>query len=115
LLDVGVVVFFVGSAAGELDAVLFAVPVEVVVDELRAVVRIDGLEWEGKRPAYRVQDIYDALLTLAHDAETLPPSAENVGEVKRVDELTRRVGARMRDQVNFAVPGLLYVPIIGLY
>src|SRR5690606_21155039 len=95
LFDVGVIVFFVGSAAGELDDTLLTVRVEVVVDELRAVVRIDGLEGKGKCPAYLVQGIHDALLTLAHKAEVLPPSGEDVGEVKRVDELARRVGARM--------------------
>src|SRR3990172_9313190 len=38
LLDVGVVVLLVGAAAGELDRVGLAVPIEVGVDELRAVV-----------------------------------------------------------------------------
>jgi hypothetical protein len=62
LLDVGVVILLVGAAPGELDALGLAVPVEMVVDELRAVVRVDPAEAEGQGAADRVQGRLDPRL-----------------------------------------------------
>jgi hypothetical protein len=44
----GVVVFLVGPTAGKLNLLGLAVAIEMVVDELRAVVRIDALERKGQ-------------------------------------------------------------------
>ena len=46
LLDVGLVVLVVGSAAGEGDVPVGAPGAEVVVDELAAVVRVDSEDRE---------------------------------------------------------------------
>src|SRR6202162_6391211 len=48
LLDVGVVVFLVGPAAGELDLLGLAVVPEMLVDELRAVVGVDAPQGKGQ-------------------------------------------------------------------
>ena len=42
LLDMGVVIFFVRASTGELDLVLITEGLEVVVDELLAVIGIDA-------------------------------------------------------------------------
>ena len=42
--DGGIVVFFVGPAAGELKAAFLAVAVQVVIDEFRAIVGVDVLQ-----------------------------------------------------------------------
>jgi len=50
LFDVGVVIFVVGAAAGELDRVfsLLKVTIEVVVEEFGAVVAVEAEEGEGQ-------------------------------------------------------------------
>jgi hypothetical protein len=42
LFDVSVVILFVGAAAGELNGLLITEGLEVVVDELTAVIGIDA-------------------------------------------------------------------------
>jgi len=68
LLDVGVVVFFVGTRSGELDSTaswaLLTEGKKVVVDKLAAVVRVDPLEGERKLVfdlGDRIQDTQGAL------------------------------------------------------
>src|SRR6266403_4966196 len=51
LFDVGVVVLLIGAAAGELDLLGLAVLPEMLVDELRAVVRVDAAQPEGQAGA----------------------------------------------------------------
>ncbi len=67
LLDVGVVVLLVGAAACELDLAGLAVPVEVGVDELRAVIGVDAFEREGERETHLLERRLHAGLALAHD------------------------------------------------
>ena len=50
LFDMGVVVFLVGPAAGELDVILIAERHEMAVDEFRAVVGIDAQQFERQSP-----------------------------------------------------------------
>jgi len=68
LLDVGVVVLPVGSGPGAGDALLLAVGVEVVVDELAAVVGVDTQEGEGKFLADVMDGATHSLLTLTQHA-----------------------------------------------
>ena len=52
LLDMGVVVLFIGPAPGEADLPVMAITVQIMVDELAAVVR-----WEGKKKSHnRITD-----------------------------------------------------------
>ena len=53
LLDVGLVVLVVGSTAGEGDLLLLAVALQVVVDELAAVVRVQAEQRIGQAAADR--------------------------------------------------------------
>src|SRR5437867_3279982 len=50
LLHVGAVIFRPRAAAGEDDALAGAVPIQGLVDELRAVVAVDAAQGTGRRP-----------------------------------------------------------------
>src|SRR3970282_2458258 len=65
LLDVGVVVLLVGTAAGELDLLGAAVADQVVVEELAAVVGVDAAEAEGQALAHVLEGGDDPSLALA--------------------------------------------------
>ena len=47
LLDVGIVIFFVRTAAGEMDFTLITIGLEVIVDEFRAIVGIHSQKLKG--------------------------------------------------------------------
>jgi hypothetical protein len=59
LLDVAAVVLVALPAAGEGDPLLLAVGEQVVIDELRAVVRVDAEQGEGQDPAHVVDGLFD--------------------------------------------------------
>ena len=94
LLDVGVVVFFVGSRAGELDSTaswaLLTESKKVVVDELAAVVRVDPLERERKLVFDLGDRIQDTQSALTHDGLALYPAGSNVDTVQAMDKLPNR-------------------------
>ena len=94
LLDVGVVVFFVGSRAGELDSTaswaLLTESKKVVVDELAAVVRVDPLERERKLVFDLGDRIQDTQGALTHDGLALYPAGSNVDTVQAMDKLPNR-------------------------
>ena len=66
LFDMSVVVFFVGASTGELDFFLITEGLEVIVDELRAVVGIDALELKR-------QSLFDFLHGIKHSDLGLCP------------------------------------------
>ena len=81
LLDVGVVVLLVRAPPGELNPVALAVPDEVGVDELGAVIGIDPPQGEGQRLPHRLQRLLHRVLAPAQDGPGLHPGGVNVREV----------------------------------
>ena len=55
LLDVGIIIFLVGPAPGELDLMRLAVVPEMLIDELRAIVGVDAAESKGQGLAQFLQ------------------------------------------------------------
>jgi hypothetical protein len=107
LLDVRVVVFFVGSRSGELNGAaslgsrsgelngaaswaLLTKGKKVVVDELAAVVRVDPLEGERKLVFDLGDRIQDTQGALTHDGLALYPAGSNVDTVQAMDKLPNR-------------------------
>src|SRR5262245_11397576 len=78
LLDVSAVVFLPGAAAGEGDAMLPAVGIEVLVDELAAVVAVEAHEWHGQSRADAMNAAADALLAFAPDRFELDPGRGDI-------------------------------------
>ena len=94
LLDVRVVVLFVGTRSGELNgAASWALLTEgkkVVVDELTAVVRVDPLEGERKMVFDLGDRIQDTQGALTHDGLALYPAGSNVDTVQAMEEFPNR-------------------------
>jgi len=82
LFDVSVVVFFVGPPSGKLNMVVLAVLVEVVVEEFRAVVRVDAAEFKWHACVHLDDCIDNARLPLTHYALCLNPRGVDVCEIK---------------------------------
>ena len=91
-----------------------AIAVEVMVDELRAVVGIDPTQ--GKRHCLPqvLEPLLDMVLTLAHDRARLHPGRVNVGHVERMQKLAVGAVAGMRDQVDLGEARHLDVPSVRL-
>jgi len=94
LLDVGIVVLFVGTRAGELDSaaswVLLTEGKKVVVDELAAVVGVDPLEGERELVFDLGDRIQDARGALTHDRLALHPAGGNVDAVQAMEKFPNR-------------------------
>ena len=110
LLDVGVVVLPVGSGPGEGDALLLAVGVEVVVDELAAVVGIDTQQGKGEVLTDVVDGATHSLLTLAHHAPAGYPAGGDVHGAEGIEVLAFGGFPAVGHQVYFQEAGLVLVP-----
>jgi len=84
LLDVRVVIPLVRAPARELDLLTLAVPVEMVVDELRPVVRIDPAQPEGQDLPDLLQGRLDVAFAAPQHGPGLDPGRMDVGGVERV-------------------------------
>ena len=114
LFDVGVVVFLVRPAARELNAAPSAIAIQVVIDKLRPIVRIDAAQREGQRAGDRIKRLPHPLLAFAHDRLCFDPRRVDVGHIQRMEELAFGAVAGMRDQVDFGKAGPCHVPALGL-
>ena len=114
LLDVGVVVLLVRPAARELDLLGLAVAVEMVVDELGAVVGVDPPEAEGQDLSDLLQGRLDAGFAATEDGPGLHPRRVDVGHVQRMGELAIGPVAGVGHQVELGEAGGGDVPVVGL-
>jgi hypothetical protein len=84
LFDVSVVVFVIGSAAGELDGLrpVDKMSVEVIVEELTSVITIEAED--GKREGFfDVLNVFqDSCFTLSPDGALFCPAG---GDINKVD------------------------------
>jgi hypothetical protein len=113
LLDVGIVVLLVGTAAGELNPMGLAVAKEVAVDELDTVIGVQALQREGQGRGDLLQGPVDAALALSQGCTSLGPGGGDVGKVQRVD--VRAIGSApaVVDQIDLAKPWRRDVPAVG--
>ncbi len=103
LLDVGLVVLFVGSRAGPFDAPVAAQEVgfDNFVEEFAAVIAVESEHRKG-------QAFFDPLKAYAHFAAAitpercqLSPTAMEVGECQAPEERSAAASSAMRDGVGF--------------
>ena len=113
LLDVRVIVLLVRPAPRELHLLGTAVAIEMLVDELGAIVGVDPEQGKGQSLAQLLQGLPHRLLALAQHRARFGPGGVNVGQVQRVAELTRSGIARVGDQINFGEAGRLDIPAVG--
>jgi len=107
LLDMGVVVFFVGPAAGEVDLAIRTVFFDMVVDELAAVVDVQPSEGKGEPQAHLFQSVHDASLSFPQNGPAFGPGGDDVGQVESVEELALAAASAVRDQVHLDPAGLV--------
>ena len=116
LFDVGIIVFVVGTASGEVDGLfsLDKVSQEVVVEKLGAVVRIEAEQGKGQG-SFDIFDLFqDIRFSFSPDSSLLGPSGGNINAVKRIGEHTREGFPAMGNGIGFKESGAGLVPLVGL-
>ena len=115
LFDMGVVIFMIGPASGELDGLfsLGEVFQEGSVEELTAVVAIEAEEREREG----FFDVFDLLkgagFAGSPDGALFSPSGGNVDEVDGICVHTGGGGAAMGDGIGFEEARSGFIPLIG--
>ena len=103
LFDVRVVIFVIGPASGELDG-LFSfgkVPLEVIVEELAAIITIEAEDGERKG-FFDVFDLFqDPCFTFSPYGALFGPSGGYIYEVDGIDVHSERGIATMSDRIGF--------------
>ena len=100
MLDVGLIVFLVGSAAGEGAVLLFAVALQIVIDEFGAVIRVQAQQCIGQAAAAHHKRGADGGLAAVEQAVQLYPTGFDVKHVQAVKVLTPCRFAAVRHQVD---------------
>ena len=113
LFNVRVVVFLVGPPPRELNLLPLAVAIEVMVDELRPVVRIDAPEPKREHLAHRLERLLHAEFPFAQHCSGRDPGRVHVGEVQRMDEFAVGAIAGMRHEVDFGKARRRRRPALG--
>ena len=114
LLDVGVVVLLVRAAAGELNLERLAVAVEMIVDELGAIVGVNAAQPEGQGLPDLLQGRLDAAFPAAEHGPRFDPRRVDIGHVQRMGELAVGPMAGMGHQVQLREARDRHIPVIGL-
>ena len=113
----GIVIFFVGSRAGELNALVLGSLVaeikEVGVDEFTAVVGIDAAQPEGQSLLDLSKRLDDPMLSLTPDRLAFDPAGCDIDAVQSVEKLPGRRSSRMRDQIDLQVARQSHIPMLG--
>jgi hypothetical protein len=116
LFDVGVIVFVVGSASGELDGLfsLGKVSQEVVIEEFGSVVTIETEQWEGQG-SFDIFDLFqDVGFSLTPEGALFGPAGGDIHAVEGVGEGAREGFSAMGDGISFEEAGVGLVPLVGL-
>ena len=86
----------------------------MIIDEFRAVIRINAAQPEGQRLPDLVEGLPHAELALAQHRPGFDPGRVNVGDIQRVQKFAVGAVAGMRHQVDLGEAGLLHIPAVGL-
>jgi len=111
LLDVAVVVFVIGPAAGKGDLLLETVPVELIIDELTAVVRVQAEQPEGEVALDLLESVEDIGLGLIFQGFHLHPCRGDIGEGEGLGVLAKACSPVVGNEVRFAEAWTCVVPV----
>src|ERR1700741_4983773 len=78
LLDVSAVIFLPGATAGEGDGVALTIGIEMLVDELGAVVTVEADERHGQELPHAMDSAAHPVLALAPDGLPLHPAGSDI-------------------------------------
>src|ERR1700686_647343 len=110
LLYKTVVVLAIGARSRKSDPFMLTILEQVVVDELRAIIRIDALQSKRHLRAQLLERGKDPHLGFVLDRLHFRPATVNIGHIKRVKILAGRQPAVMGHQVDLHKAGPLLVP-----
>jgi hypothetical protein len=116
LFDMGVIVFVVSTASGELDGLfsLGKVSQEVVIEKLGAVVRIEAKQGE-RQGSFDIFDLFqDVSFSFTPDGSLFGPAGGDIDAVQGVGEHAREGLSAMGDGIGFEEAGTGLVPLVGL-
>ncbi len=111
LLDVGLVVLAIRTAAGEGDVLLAAVAQELVVDEGVVIIRVQAAKRDWEAVADLLEGGEDGALAAVRDGAALAPPRGDIDRAQRVRELAGGGQAAVRDEVNFQEAGPDVIPL----
>jgi hypothetical protein len=117
LFDMGVVIFAVRTAAGEVDGLgaVEEMTHEVVVEKLGAVVAVKPEEFEGER-LFDVTELFqDIGFAAAPDSALFAPSGGNVDTVDGIGELASHGLPAVSDGIGFKEAGPGLIPLVGAH
>ena len=114
LLNVRIVVFLVRPTSCELNPPPATVTLQMVVDEFRAVVRINAPQGKWQALPHLLHRRHDPGLALSQHRPRLHPTRVDIGHVQRVNELAITAITRVRHQVHLDKARFLHVPRVGL-
>jgi len=116
LFDVGIIVFVVGTASGEVDGLfsLDKVPQEVVIEKLGAVVRIEAEQGKGQG-SFDIFDLFqDVRFTFPPEGTLFGPSGGDINAVQGIGEGAGERLPAMGNGIGFKESGAGLVPLVGL-
>ena len=116
LFDMGVIVFVVSTASGELDGLfsLGKVSQEVVIEKLGAVVRIEAKQGE-RQGSFDIFDLFqDVTFSFTPDGPLFGPTGGDINTVKGISEHAGEGLSAMGDGIGFEETGAGLVPLVGL-
>lgn len=115
LFYVGVIVFVIGTASGELDGVFSVgeVSQEVVVEEFGAVIAIEAEQGEGECLFDVFELFQDAGFTLSPGGPLFSPAGGDIHAVDGIGEHTGYGFSAMGDGIGFEESGAGFVPLVG--
>jgi hypothetical protein len=115
LFDVGIVIFVMGAATGELNGVcpFGKMSEEVIIQEFGSIIAIEPQQGEGKR-FFDLLDLFeDPCFSLSPDRSLFSPVGGNIDAANRIGQHPEEGFTAMGDGVGFEETGTGFVPLVG--
>ena len=110
LLDMGLIIFLVGTRTGEGDLLIQAIVIEQVIDEFGAIIGVNSEQIEGQIWSHGTNRAANRLLAAPAQSNWLGPASTQVSTGQGIQELSGGSVSTMSHQVNFQESGFIFVP-----
>jgi len=115
LLNMGIIVFMIGAASGELDRFIpfGKVSEEVIIEKLASIVTIEAEQGE-RQSLFDLFNLFEGIgFSFTPDGSLFSPTGCNIDAVNGIGEHTGEGITAMGDGVGFKEAGLGFVPLVG--
>ena len=115
LFDMSVVIFLVRPGASEIHGAVSIGKIadEMVVEELGAVITIEGQQWKGQR-VFNVRHFFeDITRAFVPHGTAFGPGGMDIGHDKAPGEIARKAVAAVSDSIGFHETRAGDVPVVG--